>query len=222
MRRFFSFWWGCSKIAVRGSLARARAWQWLIGIPVITGLLGYVAAQHGRTKLSTGYPIADGVLTAACALIATWSVIFCARLLNVPVMLDQQKLDAKDLEPLLGGVFYQGTFMYAGDITCKQYAGRFEIDQLKHDFTSIKVRAPRNSRATIRINFMNSRQTPNARYCFYYRDARGKNVPIENIYEDHRLYLDENSCFQLTFSCNEDYIIDDHASVGITISAWTK
>lgn len=88
MRRFFTYWAKCAQIAWAGSAEFANDWQWLFGVPVVSGVAGYIAAQRGETTLSTGYPIIDGILTALGAFIITWLVAFLVRLVRAPVMLD--------------------------------------------------------------------------------------------------------------------------------------
>jgi hypothetical protein len=99
MRRFLCFWWLCTKRAFKGSAAFANSWQWLIGIPAITGLAGYFAALQEKLGLSSGHPIADGVLAALGAFIVTWLVGFLARLLNAPAaLLEQERQRADSLQ----------------------------------------------------------------------------------------------------------------------------
>jgi hypothetical protein len=89
MRQFFSFWWMCAKKAFWGNTAFANDWQWVFGVPAVTGLVGFLASNKGASELSTGYPIFDGILSALAAFIVTWCVAFVVRLLNAPVLLYQ-------------------------------------------------------------------------------------------------------------------------------------
>jgi hypothetical protein len=89
MRNFFRFWWRCTRIGARGSSAFANDWQWLFGIPVVSGVAQYVATQRGVTELSTGLPILDAVIAAFVAFVITWFVAFVARTLNAAVTLFQ-------------------------------------------------------------------------------------------------------------------------------------
>jgi hypothetical protein len=100
MRRFFLFYWQCTKIAARENSAFANDWQWLIGYPAtaaVLWLLGYFYAElSGRIEvtLSTG---ALGALAAAfVAYIITWLVSFIGRFLNAPVRLYYEQKDRAD------------------------------------------------------------------------------------------------------------------------------
>lgn len=96
MRRFFQFWWDCSKFAFWGNTAFANDWQWVFGIPALSGVAGYVAVNKGVAELSTGYPILDGFLAALGAFVVTWMVAFLVRLLNAPVDLFHHQKDRAD------------------------------------------------------------------------------------------------------------------------------
>jgi hypothetical protein len=97
-----------------------------------------------------------------------------------------------------------------------------EIEQLKNHFANIRIRAPRNSFAKIRIEFFNSWQITNAKHVFYYRDQKNERTLVEDIYQDQGVYLDEDCCFQLMLLCDESYAIEDRATLRITIRSWTK
>ena len=91
MRRFFAFWWLCIRQAFWGNTAFANDWQWVFGIPAVSGVLAFVAASRGAADLTTGYPIADAFLVALGAFIVTWLVAFMVRLFNAPAVLYQQQ-----------------------------------------------------------------------------------------------------------------------------------
>jgi hypothetical protein len=102
MRGFLDFWWICIRRAFWGNTAFANDWQWVFGVPAVSGVLGYLAANKGATDLGTGYPIADGVLTALGAFVVTWCVAFAVRVLNAPVVLyheQKKRADALDGSP---------------------------------------------------------------------------------------------------------------------------
>jgi hypothetical protein len=46
MRRFLCFWLDCARIAIRGSVVFANNWQWLFGIPIVAGILGFISAKR--------------------------------------------------------------------------------------------------------------------------------------------------------------------------------
>jgi hypothetical protein len=79
------------KSAFWGNTAFANDWQWVFGIPAVSFLGAAFSAWRGATELSTGYPIADGLIAAVIAFAITWGVAFVVRLLNVPVMLHEQQ-----------------------------------------------------------------------------------------------------------------------------------
>jgi hypothetical protein len=96
MRRFLCFWLDCARIAIRGSVVFANNWQWLFGIPIVAGILGFISAKRNIAQLSTGYPILDGLLVALGAFIVTWTVSFLARLINAPVELYSREIIRAD------------------------------------------------------------------------------------------------------------------------------
>ena len=87
------------------------------------------------------YPILAPFLITIGAFAVTWTLTFLVRLARAPVELDRQKLDPKDLEHLLFGFFLARTFTYRSEIVlCKDYKGKFEIEQLR-EFDTIRVQA---------------------------------------------------------------------------------
>jgi hypothetical protein len=86
----------CARKAFWGNTAFANDWQWVFGVPLVSGLLGYFASRKGTSELSTGYPILDGVLTALGAFVVTWCVAFLVRLFDAPAVLFQQQKDRAD------------------------------------------------------------------------------------------------------------------------------
>lgn len=102
MRKFFSFWRRCAKIAAKDSASFANDWQWVFGVPACTGVAASVASYRGGTELSTGNPIVDGFLAALAAFIITWLLAFIVRTLNAASRLyDEEKKRADDAEQSL-------------------------------------------------------------------------------------------------------------------------
>lgn len=109
MRKFFSFWWLCTRRAFWGNATFANDWQWVFGNPIVStfgaavgALIPAVAQRLGVVGLTTGIPTLDSFLGALAAFIVTWLVSFFSRLLNAPVLLfHQEKLRADALEGVL-------------------------------------------------------------------------------------------------------------------------
>jgi hypothetical protein len=64
-----SFYLDCAKLAKKGCVEAANDWQWIWGIPIVAGLAGWY--RPGET-ITTGWPILDGLITAAAAFVVTW------------------------------------------------------------------------------------------------------------------------------------------------------
>jgi hypothetical protein len=230
MRRFISFWWQCACKAFWGNTAFANDWQWVFGVPFISGLSIWAVAKFGAAAASTGSPIADGLLGAFGAFVVTWTTAFFARLFNAPVQLDRQKterldelekVDRQDLQHMLGGRYFGNTFMYDAEITlCKKYDGKLDLEHLKGGFDMISVRAPKKAMANITFHFLNMRQEQQCR--FYCRTGNGEEIAIDNIYECKSILLDDESRFGLKMICDERYLIDDNASLTVGIKSWAK
>jgi hypothetical protein len=137
------------------------------------------------------------------------------------VITDLSKIDRDDLQRMLYGFFSGHTFFYKMKHLCKEFSGRLGIEQLKDAYVRISVPAPRNSLAEIQFEFMNGRGNINAKYYFSILQ-QGTAQSIEDIYNDQRILLDDQSCFELKFVCDEHYILNDLANLRIFIQSWTK
>jgi hypothetical protein len=136
-------------------------------------------------------------------------------------VVELEKIDCTDLERMLRGRFLGRTFLYGAEIVlCKDYNGPIEIGNLKINFDRIAVPAPKNSVAGIRISFFHGRDA--GQYLFEYRDGNNKVTSITNIYEDQQIYLDEQSCFALRVMLSEDFPLDQHSLVRVTVTTWAK
>ena len=151
-------------------------------------------------------------------------MIFLARLLGAPARLDSRKLAMSDLEHLLPGRFTFNEFVYGGDfgLMCLNLTGQFDIEQLRDKYTEVKVQAPANSLARIKINFMNGRQNVDSKRYFYVLDRSGNPRLVENIYEEQQVRLDARACFQLKFVHENSYMVHDQASLRVTVSSWSR
>jgi hypothetical protein len=222
VRRFFNYWWNCFKFAARGCTPFANAWQWSLGNPAIALVLPAILTGLAARGLKTTaqHPVLGPLLFALGAFAVCWVLLFLFRLVLAPVELDRQKLDRKDVEHLLFGRFLGSTFMYGAEITlCKDYKGKFEIEQLR-DFDTVSVRAPSKSLAHIKLQFFHSRE--GGKYLFRYRDGDNKTTSVSDIYETQIIGLDEKSCFGLKLITDENFPLDDNSLVRVTVKSWTR
>lgn len=227
MQSFCKFWWTCIKRA---------AWPSLKSADDLYGGIGYLALVAVFALLcwlsNIEVTFASPYIQAASLFVLALFFSFIVQLIVAPVWLYNEArarikrleiVDPNDLEYLLYGFFFGDTFIYKGEITlCKKFEGKFEIEQLKNHFIDIPVRAPKNSWAQIKIRFSNARQNANSKYSFYYLNEENQPVLVEDIYEDQKIYVDNKSLFRLKFSCDENYIIHDQATIQVTIISWTK
>jgi hypothetical protein len=221
MQGFFKFWWGCARYAARGCTPFANDWQWTFGNPAITAIAPTIIAGLAARGLNTttDYPILGPFLIALGAFAVCWILLFLVRLVAAPVELDRQKIDPRDLAHLLSGAFLGSTFIYESKIVlCKDYKGKFEIEQLK-EFDAISVRAPRKSLAHIRLQFFHPRE--GGKYLFRYRDGDNKTTSVSNIYETQKIVLDRKSCFGLMLTMDENLPLNDNSLVRVSVEAWT-
>jgi hypothetical protein len=127
MRKFLSFYRECAKSAAHGNAAFANDWQWLFGIPICAGFAIWFASKYQVTELTTGYPIADGMLGASGAFAVTWIFVFLGRFLNAPVLSFHEQKDradalekrlippCSDIDIILDGLAYESICDENGD-----------------------------------------------------------------------------------------------------------
>jgi hypothetical protein len=197
------------------SFVRSFGASWFYYMSGAPGVLLMVAAlvipQHWLA-------IAVGVAGIACALTSAYLVWAAER----KRVIELEQIDRTDLEHMIGGRFFdRHTFIYGGDITlCKDYKGPVQIGRLKTNFDTVQVRAPKNSVAGIMIQFFHGRGID--QYLFEYRDGNNRVVSITNIYDVQQIYLDGQSCFGLRLTLGEDFTLDEHSLVRVSIDHWTK
>lgn len=106
MRRFFSFWWRCAKIAANESVSFANDWAWLIGAPIVGGMLYLIKRGFGEGALTLSQDTTIGALEAAfLAFLITWLFAFVLRLVRAPVTLFHQEKERADrLQQKLDGL----------------------------------------------------------------------------------------------------------------------
>ena len=134
-----------------------------------------------------------------------------------------KKIDRWDVENLLRGRFLGNDFIYSGDWIrpCKFFDSKFEIEQLRNNFTEISVPAPKNSMARIRLQYMNGRE-PTSRIIFYILGLDGTSIEIENIFQEVNVWLNDQAKFSLKISYGDDYSMHENASLRITATGWFK
>jgi hypothetical protein len=131
-----------------------------------------------------------------------------------------RKVDRWDLQNLLGGRFLGNTFMYPLGALVKQYKDAFELDALRVDYERLQVRAPRNSVATLGLQFLNHRNQSGG-FAFYIWDERGT-WRIDDIYGKIDVLLNEEAAFGLKLVTSDDYTLAPEASLTVAVEAWTK
>ena len=198
MMLYFHFWWECAREAWHGSWSRANALAMIFGGAILAATawwLGLTKEAPSSIEGTVGFALLTGVLS----LLSAWAVIFSVRLLGAPARLDSRKLAVSDLENLLPGRLVFNEFVYGGDfgLMCLNLTGRFDIDQLRDTFTEIKVPAPANSLASIKISFMNGRQNGDSKCHFYVLGRKGTRRLVENIYEEQRVQVRRASLFPI-------------------------
>lgn len=199
--------WNCLKLG----FTQWRIHQAIVGVIVILG--GFVF----KDWFSSHQSIIPLYLVA-------WLAIYTFVVVPAYLWHHIQKIDEKDLEYLLHGFFIGNTFYYKADITqlCAKYDGKSDIERLKNNLTQISVRAPRKSWASIKLQFMNGHQNINNNCYCYFMNHKNKLTLVDDIYQNQQIYLDENSCFFLKLDYDEKYIINEQASLWITVDSWTK
>jgi len=223
IRLYLRFWCECVHEAWRGSWNKANALATIFGGAILTvgaWSLGLTKEAPSSVEGSIGFAL----LTGVASLLLAWVVIFAVRLLGAPARIDSRKIAMSDLEHLLPGRFVFNEFVYGGDFgfMCLDLTGKFEIEQLRDTFREIKVQAPANSFARIKITFMNGRQNIDSKCHFYIVDRAGTPRLVEDIYAEKRIKLDAHACFQLKLVHEDSYAIHDQASLRVTVSSWSR
>lgn len=224
IRLYLRFWWECACEAWHGSWSRANTLATIFGGAILTAGAWWFGLTKEAPSSIEG-TIGFGFFTAGVlSLLLTWIVIFIVRLLGAPARLDSRKFAMSDLEHLLPGQFVFNEFVYGGDfgLMCFNVTGKFDIEQLRDTLTEIKVPAPANSLARIKIRFMNGRQYSGSKYYLYIVDRQSTPRMVENIYEEQRVRLDTKACFQLKVVHEDSFILYDQASLRVTVSSWSR
>jgi hypothetical protein len=178
----------------------------------------------------------SGTLSFILYAICTWLALFLlATIFTAPYRIwksnkeqikELEKVGKGDLERILGGKYINGgtAFFYTGGDfgrVCRQFKCKGDIESLKDVFTAIPVQAPKGAIAHINFQFSNSRQSAGER-CHFYVMKNGEPIEIEDIYGPQLIGLDQDGCFRLKLSWGDNYKLEDHASLLITVDSWTK
>ena len=162
--------------------------------------------------------IGTGLIGIACGIFAAYRVWSSER--NHVVELE--KINRADLQRMLNGMFLENTFILGGEINlCKQYKGKFALEQLCLDFDRVDVRAPGGSVA--RIGFrLNTQREWNGKIQVIVRDGRGRVERVENIYEAMPVFLGDNGEFFVKLARGDGIEFEDGTELWVTIDAWSK
>ena len=173
----------------------------------------------GALIISNRYvAILTGILGIACGIFAAYRVWSNER----NRVLDLEKISRGDLQRMSNGMFMGNTFMLGGEINlCKQYKGKFALDQLCVAFDRIEVRAPGG--AVARIMFvLNARPEWSGKLHVIVRDGRGQVERVENIYEPMPILLGDNGEFFMKVVRDESVAFGDTNQLSVDLKTWTK
>lgn len=134
MFKQIAFWWECLKDAVRGTLALANAWSWLVGVAIVAsvGYFGWGLILQIPTSLQEYF--AFGLM----ALGATWAVTVLFRLLGAPGRLYWKERERREsAEARLNSA---PAFEFVFDPTNDQWAQPFQ-NGVRY-FVGLRVIAP--------------------------------------------------------------------------------
>ena len=223
IKAYGRFWLECARRSISLSWGTANN----LGGAVIVVLCGLTASHYWPSL------ILNPVISTVLYILIAWAVLlFLWAVFIAPfdIYREQQeqicelgKVDADDLERMLGGHFIGSTFLLGGDVNpMKTYTGEAEIRHLNARLAKVSVRAPKHSQAGIYFQFMNGHPSPDKKCRFYYLDPNGKDVLIENIYAEQQIMLDADSCFEFKLSIDDGYELNEHSSVWILLRHWTK
>ena len=89
MLRTALFWWDCAREAAHGTIEKANAWFWLIGLPIVA-----FAGRYWEVGELTIPDTAPGFLTfMVVTIVVTWLVLFVIRLFGAPSQLFWRERD---------------------------------------------------------------------------------------------------------------------------------
>ena len=162
--------------------------------------------------------IGTGLLGIACGVFAAYRVWSKERSRAIEL----EKIDSTDLQRMLGGVFMGNTFVLGGEINlCKQYKGKFALDQLCVDFDHVEARAPGGAVARVRFKLYAGREWANKVHVII-RDGCGLIARVENMYEPVPISLGDNGEFFLKVARDDSVEFEDGNELWIDLVSWTK
>ena len=162
--------------------------------------------------------IGTGLLGIGCGVYAAYRVWATER----SRVLELEKISRADLQRMLNGMFLENTFILGGEINlCKQYKGKFTLDQLCLDFDRVDARAPGGSVAKIGFR-LNAHREWSGKIYVTVRDGRGQIARVDNIYEPRPILLGPNGEFFVKLARDEGVEFEDSTELWVTIEAWTK
>jgi hypothetical protein len=91
MGRTILFWWACIREAAHGTIERANAWFWLVGIPIVA-----IAGRYweiGQLTIPDTAP--EFIVFMAVTVAVSWVVFFAIRLVGAPARLYARLADEK-------------------------------------------------------------------------------------------------------------------------------
>jgi len=149
---------------------------------------------------------------------SSFHVINRMRLHNIEL----SKIDSADLERMLGGRFCFHRFIFDNDgYLSGRFTGSMKLVELQDKFMEMKVQAPKQSIAHIRLSFMNKRSEQGI-IRFFFRDKNGNPQLIENIYDEINVPVNDQGKFALQFICSHGYKLYENASLDVWAKGWTK
>jgi hypothetical protein len=162
--------------------------------------------------------IGAGLLGMGCGMYAAYRVWATER----SRVMELEKISCTDLQRMLNGMFLENTFIIGGEINlCKQYKGKFALDQLCLDFDRVDARAPGDSVAKIGFR-LNAHREWSGKIYVMVRDGHGKIARVDNIYKAMPILLGPNAEFFVKLARDEGVEFEDSTELWVTIEAWTK
>lgn len=165
-----------------------------------------------------GVAIGTGSLGIACGAFASYRVWSKER----SRVAELEKISRADLQRMLNGVFMGGTFMLGGEINlCKQYKGKFALDQLCDGFDRVEARAPGGAVAGVRFK-LNERREWSGKVHVLVRDGRGQVARVENVYEPMPILLGDQGEFFVKLARDKSVVFEDGNELWVYLETWTK